>query len=374
MDLDDQSVCSGGNCGAGKRRDKACHSGGVAGVNDDRQMGEFFHRRDHGNIQRVAGVVFKSPDAAFAEHDIVIAAGHDVFGAHQEFLIGRTQSPLEQDRFTATAELFEQFEVLHIAGTDLDHIDFSEEVELGNIHDFGHDRQSGIFTGLQQQFDTLIPHSLEAVRRSPGFERSATEHGSPGTFNAAGDGHDLRFTFNGTGTGDHTQTAVADRNAVDIDDGIQRVKFTVGAFKWLLNAADVFNDLQLFDHINVNVHRVANQPENGVLGALTLVNLDVLRLDPTRERIELPLVCVVLQNDNPFKKSPILKGLKLFPKKKLRNVWLIRYGVCNAMFLFKVSNHCTANPASKVKVEAEKVNKVAEKQRHIVSFNFVYCT
>jgi len=69
--------------------------------------------------------------------------------------------------------------------------------------------------------------------------------------------------------------------------------------------------------------------------------------------------------------SLLLYKNQIIVKKKLRNV-NFRYGVCCSKSS-KASNHCTANPASKVIIEADKVKKFAGKQRHIESFYFVVC-
>ena len=86
------------------------------------------------------------------------------------------------------------------------------------------------------------------------------------------------------------------------------MEFAVGAFKWFLNAADIFDDLQLFDHINVNMHRITDQSEDGLLGTLTLMHLNILGFDPAFECCKLALISVVFQNNNHF----LLSYVKIF--------------------------------------------------------------
>ena len=77
-------------------------------------------RRDDRKVHRVASMVGKGPDAAFAKDDIVIALGHDVFGGKQELVERRGQPAFQQNRFPRLADIFEQREVLHIPSADLD--------------------------------------------------------------------------------------------------------------------------------------------------------------------------------------------------------------------------------------------------------------
>ena len=45
---------------------------------------------DGGDVAGVAGGGFEGADAAFAQDDVGIAVGDDVFGGHQEFFDGRS--------------------------------------------------------------------------------------------------------------------------------------------------------------------------------------------------------------------------------------------------------------------------------------------
>ena len=55
--------------------------------------------RDDREIKRVASVIGKCADAAFAKDDVVVALGHDVFGGEQEFVERRGHSAFEKHRF-----------------------------------------------------------------------------------------------------------------------------------------------------------------------------------------------------------------------------------------------------------------------------------
>ena len=78
MDLNFQAVRTGGHCSQGHALDVLVVTGGVAGVDDDGQVGLFLDDRHGGQVQRVAGRALKRADAALAEDNVLIAAGHDV--------------------------------------------------------------------------------------------------------------------------------------------------------------------------------------------------------------------------------------------------------------------------------------------------------
>ena len=78
------------------------------------------------------------------------------------------------------------------------------------------------------------------------------------------------------------------------------MKFAVGTFKRLLNTADIFDDFQLFDHVDINVDGISDQTEDGLMGALTLMDMDILSFDPSFEGFELPLIGIVFQDDYHF--------------------------------------------------------------------------
>ena len=64
----------------GHRGNQCRLAGGVAGINDDRQVSQLAQHRDGRQIQRVARVGFKGADAALAQNHLLIAFTHDVFG------------------------------------------------------------------------------------------------------------------------------------------------------------------------------------------------------------------------------------------------------------------------------------------------------
>ncbi len=122
MDFDEQAVGAYRYGGAGERKNFVALAGAVAGVDEDWQMAAFFHGGNDGEVERVAGMVGEGADAAFAEHDVVVAFAEDVFGGHEEFVERGRHAALQEDGFLGAAGAFEQREILHVARADLDYV------------------------------------------------------------------------------------------------------------------------------------------------------------------------------------------------------------------------------------------------------------
>ena len=130
----------------------------MARVDDDGQVALAFDGQDGTQVEGVAGVRFKRPDSPFAEDDVVVAFGHDVFSRHEPFFDGRAQAPLEQDRLARLTDGFEEVEVLHVPGPDLDDVDaiFEEDRQFVGRHDFRNDRQFRLAAGVAEHVEALV--------------------------------------------------------------------------------------------------------------------------------------------------------------------------------------------------------------------------
>ena len=122
MNFDHQAVCACCRCRESHGLDEAALSGGVAGVNNDRQMTQLLQNRNCRKVKGISCIGFKSTDATLAEDDVLIAAGHDILGAHQPLLIGGGHAALDHDGLVLMTNGLQQIEVLHVAGTNLNHI------------------------------------------------------------------------------------------------------------------------------------------------------------------------------------------------------------------------------------------------------------
>ena len=121
----------------------------------------------------------------------------------------------------------QQAEVLHVAGADLDDVGvFFHKIKGCKIHHFGHHRHTGFLANGGQNFKPFQTQSLEGVGGGAGFKGTAPENLRPAALYMPGNGQGLLQTFNGAGTGDHGQVAVADLNVADSDDGVLGFEFT----------------------------------------------------------------------------------------------------------------------------------------------------
>src|SRR3990172_3618561 len=178
MDLDHDPVRPHGNGRQRQRGHEIPFSGGVTRIDDDRQVRQLLQRRDRRKVQRIPGVLFEGPDAPLAEDNIVVSLGHDVLGRHQKLLDRRAHPPLEEDRLAVDAHLLEETEVLHVPGTDLDHVGIlHHKLCIPRVHQLGDDRQPGHLPHLGQVSQPLLTKALKRIRRGPRLKGPTSEQG-----------------------------------------------------------------------------------------------------------------------------------------------------------------------------------------------------
>ena len=142
-------------------------------------------KRDCGDVHGVAGCGFVSADAAFAKHDVVVAAGEDVFAGEEELLDGAGDAAFEEDGFADLAELAQQIEVLHVARADLEEVGVGEHgLDLRDLHDLADGEQAVRACGFVHELEAGDAEALKCVGRGAGFECAAAQEFSAGGFNA----------------------------------------------------------------------------------------------------------------------------------------------------------------------------------------------
>src|SRR6185312_9398995 len=141
-----------------------------------RKVRELLEHGDRGDVHGVARVGLEGADAALAKHEVVVAAGEDVFGGEQNLFNGGGDAALEQAGLAHVPELAEQVEVLHVARTDLEAVDVREhDLDLRDLHDLGDDEQAVFIGSLAHDLQPFNAHALEAVRRAARLERTAAK-------------------------------------------------------------------------------------------------------------------------------------------------------------------------------------------------------
>ena len=145
MDLDDDAV------GARPRRrpataaDELAAPGGVARVDDHRQLGALLEHRHGDQVEGEAVGGLERPDPALAQDDRVVALLEDVLGRHQQLVDGAGEPALDAAPAARAPDLGQQRVVLHVAGADLDHVgDLEHGVEVADVDELGDDRQPAL--------------------------------------------------------------------------------------------------------------------------------------------------------------------------------------------------------------------------------------
>ena len=188
-------------------------------------MAALFYGGDYGQVESVAGKIGEGADAAFAEHDVVVAFGEDVFGGHQEFVESGGHAALEEDGEFGAAGAFEERKVLHVASADLDYVGvFLDKVERFIVDGFGDDAETELLANFGENFEAGETEALEGVGRSAWFVRATPEEMDAGGLELLGDGETLLFGFDGAGAGNHGDVFAADEDVTgrrgNFDDGI----------------------------------------------------------------------------------------------------------------------------------------------------------
>ena len=254
--------------------------------------------RHRGKIERVARVVVKRADAALAENDVVVAAGHDVFRAHQQLLERVGKPALEQNRLFDRAHLLEQVVVLHVARADLDDVDVVKQRQMLDVHELRHDGQPRLLLGDLQQADPLAVQTLEVIGGGPRLECAAAQQLRARGLDGLGDIDDLLLGFHGARPRDHGEMPAAELRVAHAHDGVVGVELAVAALERVGHALDGIDDIQTFQQRHIDPARIADQTQHGLILAERGMHVNILVPQPVDELISLFLGDVVLQYDN----------------------------------------------------------------------------
>ena len=217
MDLDDDPVGSGGGGGERHRLHQVTAAGGVAGVDEHRQMGPSLEHGDRHQVQGEAVRGLERADPALAEDHRLVALLEDVLGRHQQLVERRRQPALEQHRPPAASDLGQERVVLHVARADLQHVgDVEQDVEIPGVHHLGDDRQSRLRLGLGEQPQPLLAEALERVRRRARLVGAAAEHRGARVADGLRGLQHLLARLDRARPGDQREMRSADRSARDL--------------------------------------------------------------------------------------------------------------------------------------------------------------
>ena len=183
-------------------------------------MGQALQDGDRGDVHGVAGEGFEGANAAFAEDDFEVAAGHDVFGRKQHFFNGGGDAALQQDGLVDAAQILQQVEVLHVARADLEDVHVLEhERNLRRIHHFADDDEAVFIGGGAHDLQALFAHALEAIGRAAGLEGTAPEHLATGVRDDGRGALNLILVFDAARSAHGDDFVAADSDFAHRNDG-----------------------------------------------------------------------------------------------------------------------------------------------------------
>ena len=195
----------------------------MTGIDDNGQMRQFMEHRHGREIEGIARIIREGTDAAFAEDDALVAAGHDVFGGHEEFLQRVGEAALEEDGLVRPAELSQQIEVLHIARTDLDDVHIGKELQIAHVHELRHDGQAGLLPRDTQQLQSGCLEAGEIIGRGARLKGASPQDLCAGRLDRGSDRHDLFLALHRAGARDQDEMSAADLHVPDLDDHVLQI-------------------------------------------------------------------------------------------------------------------------------------------------------
>ena len=308
VNFDEEAIGTNGDGGAGERKNLVAFASTVRGIDENGKVAAFFDRGDDRKIERVAGEVGERADSPFAEHDVVVALGEDVFGGHQEFVERGGHAALQKNGLPGAASTLEKREVLHVARADLDDVGvFLDEIEGFVVDGLGDDAEAELLADLGEDFEAGETESLEGVGRSPGLVRASAEKARARGFQAFGDGEALRFGFDGAGAGDKSEVGTSGEDVSgrsgDADDGV--FFFDIAGDEFVgLGDGNAFDDTgHGFQNAKVDGAVVAGDADGGAPGAGDGVSFEAEGFDALANGADLFFGGVGLHDDEHRRKS-----------------------------------------------------------------------
>src|SRR5271165_4002631 len=282
MDFNHQAVSSGSYGGACQRRDFVALAGTVAGIGDDRQVTQALHSGNHAEIERVARVIDERAHAALAQHHIVVALTHHVFGGHEKFFERRRNAPLQQYRLAGASGALKQREVLHVAGAELDNVGiFLNQLQRLMVHRLGDDQQAEAIANFRHDLQAVFAHPLKRVRRRARLVGAAAKELGSRAGHALGDVERLVAVLDRTGPGDDGQIRPADGGGEprELDDRVVRLHVAAHQFVWLAHSNHLLDTGHFVERARFDLALVAGYTDGGALLAGNGVGAISKRLD-----------------------------------------------------------------------------------------------
>ncbi|MBA7666498.1 hypothetical protein ES703_74579 [subsurface metagenome] len=125
------------------------------------------------------------------------------------------------------AKFFQEREVLHVAGSDLQYVGvFGDQPYVLDVDDLGDDRNAKIRLDLSQHLQSVPFQPLEAEGRGARLEGTAPDHRSPEFLYRLGRLHKLLLTLHGARSGHDYHSLSPDLDAGHIYFTWPRMEFS----------------------------------------------------------------------------------------------------------------------------------------------------
>ena len=168
-----------------------------------------------------------------------------------------------RNRLFLAANGLKQLKVLHIAGSDLDQVDFFvEDIQVIRRHQFCYDRKSGLLFDCTENVKSFQSESLERIRACSRFESAAAQHIGSGSFDRFCDSKNLLVGFYRTRTCNQCQIVSADFDTGYINNRILRMKGAVGKLIRFLYMHNFLNRRVYFEKLWIHTDRIADTADN----------------------------------------------------------------------------------------------------------------
>src|SRR5437870_4948316 len=312
VDFEQQTVRARGNRRAGHGRNLVAPAGPVRRVGQNGQVRKLLDYGNSGDIQSVARGRFKGADSALAEDHVVVAAGHDVFGAEQPFLDGGRHTALQQHRLVYNAQGAQKMVILHIARAHLQNINVRKHRnDLRWVHDLADHHEIVSLAGDAQQPQALFAKPLEGIRRTARLESPSAQQTRAGPRHARGDQVDLLRRFHGARPGgDHDFRSADAHPARQFDNGPFRTKGAAGQLIGLRDANDFAHPGQQFDIARIEIGTHAYGAEHGLRNSRRAMDIEAQRDEVVDHILNLLLARSGLHYDNHELSSDFFKREK----------------------------------------------------------------
>ncbi len=149
-------------------------------------MAQAFGQRHSGHIVQIPRRVIETSNPTLAQHNLRIALREHVLRAHQQVIDRGRNTSLEQYGSMRFADFGQQDKVLHVAGTDLNHVGIlGNQFDIARIGDFGNHRHLGRASSGLQNLQALFAQSLKCIRLVRGLYAPPRKMWAPDRLTAA---------------------------------------------------------------------------------------------------------------------------------------------------------------------------------------------